>query len=69
VRSQDFGHFTTLDYASFQDYKLLLKAAIAAGSVDSYIEKFLLDDGINIKQLPADQLAKIKRYLEMFSEL
>jgi len=37
--------------------------------VDSYVEKFLLEDRINIKCLPADWLAKIKRYLEMFSEL
>jgi len=35
----------------------------------SYAEKFLLEDGINFKQLPADWLAKIKRYLEMLSEL
>jgi len=33
--------------------------------VDSYVEKFLLEDRINVKRL----LAKIKRYLEMFSEL
>jgi len=37
--------------------------------MDSYVEKFLLDDGIDFKHLPADQLAKIKRYLKMFSEL
>jgi len=36
--------------------------------VDSYFEKFLLEDGINVERLPADQLANIKRYL-MFSEL
>jgi len=58
-----------LDYASFQGYKILLKAAIASGTVGSYVEKFLLEDGINFKRLPAGQLAKIKRYLEMFSEL
>jgi len=58
-----------LDFASFQDYKILLKAAIASGTVDSYVEKFLLEDGINVECLPADWLAKIKRYLEMFSEL
>jgi len=50
-------------------YKILLKAAIASGSVDSYVEKFLLEDGIDVERLPADRLAKIKRYLEMFSEL
>jgi len=37
--------------------------------MDSYVEKFLLEDGINVEHLPADQLAKIKRYLEMFTEL
>jgi len=37
--------------------------------VDSYVEKFLLEDGIDVERLPADWLAKIKRYLEMFSEL
>jgi len=58
-----------LDFASFQGYKILLKAAIASGSVDSYVEKSLLEDRIDVECLPADWLAKIKRYLEMFSEL
>jgi len=58
-----------LDFASFQGYKILLKAAIASGTVDSYVEKFLVEDGIDVEHLPADRLAKIKRYLEMFSEL
>jgi len=58
-----------LDFASFQGYKILLKAAIASGTVDSYVEKFLVEDRINVKGLPADRLAKIKRYLKMFSEL
>jgi len=58
-----------LDFASFQGYKILLKAAITSGTVDSYVEKFLVEDGIDVKCLPADRLAKIKRYLEMFSEL
>jgi len=58
-----------LDFASFQGYKILLKAVIASGTVDSYVEKFLVEDRINVERLPADQLAKIKRYLEMFSEL
>jgi len=49
--------------------KILLKAAISSGSVDSYVEKFLVEDRINVKCLQADRLAKIKRYLEMFSEL
>jgi len=58
-----------LDFASFQGYKILLKAAIASGTVDSYVEKFLVEDGINVEHLLADRLAKIKRYLKMFSEL
>ena len=58
-----------LDFASFQGYKILLKAAIASGTVDGYVKKFLVEDGINVEHLPADRLAKIKRYLEMFSEL
>jgi hypothetical protein len=58
-----------LDFASFQGYKILLRAAIASGTVDGYVEKFLVEDGIDVKGLPADRLAKIKRYLEMFSEL
>jgi len=37
--------------------------------VDSYVEKFLLEDRIDFKQLPAERLKKLKRYLEMFSEL
>ena len=58
-----------LDFASFQGYKILLKAAIASGTVDGYVKKFLVEDGIDVENLPADRLAKIKRYLEMFSEL
>jgi len=58
-----------LYYATFQGYKLLLRAAIVGGTVDSYIEKFLLEDGINFKRLPAERLKKLKRYLKMFSEL
>jgi len=54
-----------LDYVSFQGYKILLKAAIASGTVDSCVEKFLLEAGIDFKWLPADQLAKIKRYLDV----
>jgi len=42
---------------------------IASGSVDNYVEKFLLEDGIDVECLPADRLAKIKRYFEMFREL
>jgi len=58
-----------LDFASFQGYKILLKAVIASGTVDSYVEKFFVEDRINVERLPTDRLAKIKRYLEMFSEL
>jgi len=29
----------------------------------------MVEDGIDVECLPADRLAKIKRYLEMFSEL
>jgi len=58
-----------LDFASLQGYKILLKEAIASGTVDSYVEKFLLEDRIDVKHLPANWLAKIKRYLKMFSEL
>jgi len=53
----------------FQGYKILLKAAIASGTVDSYVEKFLLEDGIDFKRIPAKRLNKLKRYLEIFSEL
>jgi len=52
-----------------QAEQILLKAAIASGTVDSYVEKFLFEDGINFKWLPAERLNKLKRYLEMFSEL
>jgi len=58
-----------LDYASFQGYKILLKAVIASGTVDNYVEKFLVEDRIDVERLPANRLAKIKRYLKMFSEL
>jgi len=58
-----------LDFVSFQGYKILLKVAIASGTVDSYVEKFLVEDRIDVERLPADRLAKIKRYLKMFSEL
>jgi hypothetical protein len=74
VQSEDAGHiglchFSTLDYASFQSYQVLLKAATAAGSVDSYIEKFMWEDSIDISVVSSEQVAKIKRYLEMFSGL
>jgi len=58
-----------LDYAAFQGYKILLRAAITGGTMDSYIEQFLLEDRINFKRLPAERLTKLKRYLKMFSEL
>jgi len=74
-RSKTLGVYNTycispnLDYASFQAYKIFLKAAIASGTVDSYVEKFLLEDKIDFKWLPSERLNKLKRYLEMFSEL
>jgi len=37
--------------------------------MDSYVEKFLLEEGIDFKLLPAERLSKLKRHLEMFSEL
>jgi len=58
-----------LDYESFQGYKILLRAAIAGGTMDSYVKQFLLEDRIDFKLLPAERLNKLKRYLEMFSEL
>jgi len=48
---------------------ILLKEVIASDTVDSYVEKFLLEDGIKFKWLSAERLNKLKRYLEMFSEL
>jgi len=62
-------HPLDLEYAVFQGYKLLLRAAIAGRTVDSYTKKFLLQDCINIKQVPAERLSKLKRYLKMFSKL
>jgi len=62
-------HPLNLDNALFQGYKLLLRAAISGGMVDSYVEKFLLQDGINVKQVPTESLSKLKRYLEKFSKL
>jgi len=53
----------------FQGYKILLRAAITGGTIDSYVKKFLLEDRIDFKRLPAERLNKLKRYLEMFSEL
>jgi len=38
-------------------------------ALDSYVEQFLLEDRINFKWLPEERLNKLKRYLEMFSEL
>jgi len=63
------GHFATLEFASFQSYQVLLKAAIATGSIDSYVEKFMWEDGIDIKKVLCNQVTKLKRYLELFGGL
>jgi len=34
------GHIAPLEWASFQSYQVLLKAAIPAGSIDSHVERF-----------------------------
>jgi len=39
--------------------EVLLKAAIAAGSIDSYIEKFMWKDSIDIKKVSCDQITKL----------
>jgi len=69
VGHSTLGHFANLDFASFQSYQVLLKAAIAAGSIDSNVEKFMWEDGIDIKKVLCDQITKLKRYLELFSGL
>jgi len=48
---------------------VLLKAAITTGSIDSYVEKFMWEDSINIEKVLCDQVTKLKRYLELFSNL
>jgi len=63
------GNFANLDFTSFQSYQVLLKAAIAAGNIDSYLEKFMWEDGIDVKKVLCDQITKLKRYLELFSSL
>jgi len=57
-----------LDYASFQVYKILLKAAIASGTVDSYVEKFLLEHRIDVK-LNDQAIAEISDALCLGAEL
>jgi len=63
------GNFANLDFISFQSYQVLLKAAITAGSIDSYLEKFMWEDGVDIKKVSCNQITKLKRYLELFSSL
>jgi len=63
------GNFANLDFTSFQSYQVLLKAAIAAGSIHSYLEKFMWEDGIDVKRVSCNQITKLKRYLELFSSL
>jgi len=63
------SHFATLDFASFQSYQVLLKAAIVAGSIGSYVEKFMWEDGIDIEKVSCNQITKLKRCLELFSGL
>jgi len=48
---------------------VLLKAAIATGSIDSYLEKFMWEDSIDIKKVLCNQITKLKRYLEIISSL
>jgi len=50
-------------------HQVLLKAAAAAGSIDSYVEKFMWEDGIDIQKVSSGQVTKLKRYLELFSGL
>jgi len=69
ARHSTLGNFGNLDFASFQSYQVLLRAAIATGSIDSYLKKFMWEDGIDIKKLLCDQITKLKRYLKMFSSL
>jgi len=67
-QTQPAGHSTLGHFASFQSYQVLLKAAIATGSIDSYVGKFMWEDSINIKKVSCDQV-KLRRYLELFSGL
>jgi len=66
---QRAGHSTLGHFASFQSYQMLLKAAITAGSIDSYVKKFMWEDGIDIKKVSCDQITKLKRYQELFRGL
>jgi len=58
-----------LDFTSFQSYQVLLKAAIAASSIDSYLEKFMWEDSVDVKKVSCNQITKLKRYLKLFSSL
>jgi len=59
------GNFANLDFTSFWSYQAFLKAAIATGSIDSYLKKFMWEDGIDIKKVLCNQITKLKRYLEL----
>jgi len=63
------SNFANLDFTSFQSYQVLLKAAIATGSIDSYLKKFMWEDGVDVKKVSCNQITKLKRYLELFSSL
>jgi hypothetical protein len=69
IRHSMLGNFANLDFTSFQSYQVLLKAAIATGSIDSYLKKFMWEDGIDVKRVLCDQITKLKRYLELFSSI
>jgi len=69
IGQSTLGNFANLDFTSFQSYQVLLKAAITASSIDSYLERFMWEDGVDIKKVLCDQITKLKRYLELFSSL
>jgi len=48
------GNFANLYLSSFHSYQVLLKAAIAAGSIDTYLKKFMWEDGIDVKKVLCD---------------
>jgi len=69
IRHSTLSNFANLDFTSFQSYQVLLRAVIAAGSIDSYLKKFMWEDGIDIKKVLCNQITKLKRYLELFSSI
>jgi len=40
-----------LEFVNFQSYKVFLKEVIATGSIDSYVEKFMWEDSIDIEKV------------------